>query len=278
MRRFQFAQRVPGGRPLRILWWDVCRTLTCAALRLLYRFRVRGLEHVPRRGPVLFISNHQSYLDPAIDSSIARDRQFTAIARESLFRFKPFGWLIRSIGAVPVAGDGNDAAAMRVALGELAAGRCILIYPEGTRSPDGRLQEFQRGILLLQRRAKVDVLPIGVDGGQDVWPRGRAAPLLRGRLAACAGPLITAARLAELGPDEALELLESEVDRLRLEARAMIRASSGGRWPLPGPGDEPRVPRAIPESDARRARRARAAAASPGEAPATADDRGSGSA
>lgn len=245
MRLLQFARRVPGGHPLRILWWDVARTVTNLLLRILYRLRVEGVEHVPERGPVLFVSNHQSFCDPSINAWVAKDRQFTAIARESLFRFKPFGLLIRSIGAISVSGDGGDAATMKIALSELAAGRCILIYPEGTRSSDGAMQEFQRGVLLLQRRAKVDVVPVGIDGASDVWPRGVARPRLRGRMAACAGPVIPATTLAGLGADAAMELLEAEIDRLRLKARAGIRERSGGRWPLPGPGDAPRTPRVI---------------------------------
>jgi 1-acyl-sn-glycerol-3-phosphate acyltransferase len=245
VRRFQFARRVPGGARWRILWWDVVRTVVTIGLRLFYGFRVRGLEHVPTSGPIVFVSNHQSYLDPAINSEIAKDRQFTAIARETLFRFKPFAWLIRSIGALSVSGEGSDAATMKIALAELAAGRCILIYPEGHRSPDGAMLEFQRGVLLLQRRAKVDIVPIGIDGATDAWPRGAKRPLLRGRIAAFVGPVIPAAKLAELSSDEAIELLESEVDRLRMEARAFLRASSNGRWPLPGPGDSPRTPRVV---------------------------------
>jgi 1-acyl-sn-glycerol-3-phosphate acyltransferase len=242
---FEFARRVPGGKRWRVLWWDVARLVTTTFLRLFYRFRAEGLEHVPASGPVLFVSNHQSYFDPAINSQIAKDRQFTAIARESLFKFKPFAWLIRSIGAISVAGEASDAATMRIALGELAAGRCILIYPEGTRSPDGTLQEFQRGVVLLLRRAKVSVVPVGIDGGADVWPRGRSRPFFRGRLAVCAGPAIAADRLADLGPDQTLELLEAEIDRLRLRARSMIRERSGSAWPKPGPGDAPRTPRVI---------------------------------
>jgi 1-acyl-sn-glycerol-3-phosphate acyltransferase len=242
VKRFEFARRVPGRSVTRILWWDVSRWVFTTALRLVYGLRVRGLEHIPERGPVLFVSNHQSYFDPVINGAIVKDRQYTAIARESLFRFKPFAWLIRSYGALAVAGEASDTAAIKIALGELAAGRCILIYPEGTRSPDGALREFQRGVLLLQRRAKVDVVPIGIDGACDSWPRASKRPLWTGRIAAEAGPVIPAAQLAAMSADEAMELLSSECDRLRHSVRQSMRERTGGRWPLPGPGDQLRVP------------------------------------
>ncbi len=269
MKRFEFARRVPGRSPLRILWWDVSRWFFGAALRVVYGMRVAGVERIPERGPVLFVSNHQSFFDPVINGAIVKDRQYTAIARESLFRFKPFAWLIRSYGALSVAGDGGDAAAMKIALSELAAGRCILIYPEGTRSPDGALRAFQRGVLLLQRRAKVDVVPIGIDGACDAWPRSEKRPFFRGRIAAEAGPVITAARLAALSADEAMELLVSEVERLRRSARESVRARSRGRWPLPGPGDDAADVRALA-----RAPKAEASSRSPaGDAGTVAESR-----
>lgn len=250
MKRLQWSRRVPGRSALRILWWDFSRFVSASTLRLLYGLRVRGLEHVPTHGPVLFVSNHQSFFDPVINGAVVKDRQYTAIARESLFRFAPFAWLIRSYGALAVAGEASDTAAIKIALSELAAGRCILIYPEGKRSPEGGLCDFQRGVLLLQRRAKVDVLPIGIDGACDAWPRASKRPLLRGRIAAEAGPVIPAATLAKLSADEAMALLSAEVDRLRLRARASIRERSRGRWPLPGPGDRPyaTTPRVEPEA------------------------------
>lgn len=236
---------------VRILWWDISRWISGMTLRILYGMRVRGVEHIPASGPVLFVSNHQSFFDPIINGAVVKDRQYTAIARESLFRFKPFAWLIRSYGALSVAGEASDTAAIKIALGELAAGRCILIYPEGTRSPDAAMREFQRGVLLLQRRAKVDVVPIGIDGASDTWPRHSKRPVLRGRIAVEAGPVIPAATLAALSADEAMDFLTREVDRLRLAARRAIRERTRGRWPSVGPGDEPAAPRSAPPAPAR---------------------------
>jgi 1-acyl-sn-glycerol-3-phosphate acyltransferase len=215
----------------KILWWDFARVCVQAFLWSFYRLRVVGRENVPRQGPILTISNHQSFLDPPINGVALADRQCAPIARESLFRFKPFAWLIRSFGALPISGAGGEAAALKVALRELAEGRTVLIYPEGTRSLDGAVQPFERGVLLLQRRSKADVLPMAIEGANDVWPPTRSFPRLRGRIEVRVGQVIPAAQLAECSSDEAIALLERRVESLRLEARAAIRARTRGRWP-----------------------------------------------
>lgn len=233
------ARRVPGRRPVETLWWDLGCWLTEVYLRLAHRFRVVGRERIPETGPLIFISNHQSYLDPMIVGCAVRRRQFTAIAQEGLFRFRPFGWLLRSYGTIAISRGAGDAGAMRAALAELAAGRCVLVYPEGTRSSDGAMQPFRRGVLLLQRKAGVPIVPLGLDGASEVWPRGRSRPRLGGRTRVEVGDPIAAERLAATDPVAALALLEREVDRLRLRARSALRAETGGRFPPPGPGDRP---------------------------------------
>jgi 1-acyl-sn-glycerol-3-phosphate acyltransferase len=231
--------RVAGRGPLATLWWDLGRWIIEIYLRLAYRYRVAGRERIPPTGPIIFISNHQSYLDPVIVGCAVRGRQFTAIAQEGLFRFPPFGWLLRSYGTIAISRGTGDVGAMRAALAELAAGRCVLVFPEGTRSSDGGMQPFRRGVLLLQRRAGVPIVPLGLDGASEAWPRGRRCPRLGGRVRVEVGEPIDAARLAALDPVSALALLESEVDRLRLRARSALRAESGGAFPPAGPGDRP---------------------------------------
>ncbi len=200
---------------------------------LVWRLRVIGREHVPPTGPVLFVSNHQSYLDPIINGIAVRDRQLTAIARESLFRFRPFAWLMYSIGAIAIREDSGDSGALKAAISELAAGRCILIYPEGSRTETGRIEEFKKGFLLLVRKAKVPVLPMAVEGAFDVWPRGKSRPMLGGRLGVKVCPAIPYDVLMADGPDAALAMLRSAIEAAQAELRAEMLHRSGGRWPKP---------------------------------------------
>jgi len=239
VRRLQFGQRVPGRPVLQVLWYDLGEMLSRLVLRVLYRFRIEGEELVPQSGPALYVSNHQSFLDPVINGCAVVDRQLTAIAREGLFRFPPLAWMMRSYGVISIKEDGHDATAIRAALAELAAGRCVLIYPEGSRSHDATVLPFQRGISLLIRRAKVPVVPMAIEGACDVWPRSRRLPGLRGRLAVKVGTPIAADDLLAGGPDAAIERLRHEIDDLRLQLRERIRRESGGRWPSAGPADHP---------------------------------------
>ena len=232
--RLDFRRRVPGRSRLQVVWFDVCEKFCRWSLRLLYRFHIDGEERVPRSGATLFVSNHQSFLDPIINGCPMVDRQLTAIARESLFRFPPLAWLMRAYGAIPIKDDSGDAGAMKAALQELAAGRCVLNYPEGSRSDDGSIGEFTRGAGLLMRRARVQVVPMALEGATDVWPPSRTIPSLRGRLGRKVGEAIPPAELLKDGAEAALERVRAEVVRLRDELRAEMLRRSRGRWPRAG--------------------------------------------
>ena len=237
--RFRLGDRAPGRSVFTLWWWDLSSLLCELCFRLIYRIKVRGGSNVPDSGPLILISNHQSYFDPIINSTAASKRPYTAIAGSHLTRFKPFGWLLKSYGTVFVSASAGDKGPLKAAISELKKGRVVLVYPEGTRSPDGFVCEFQKGLLLLLRRAPVPVVPLGLDGAQEIWPRGRSLPRLRGRVAVVAGRPIPPEELLELEPDQLLGRLRKEIDTLRLEARTILRDRSGGRWPPPGPNDEP---------------------------------------
>jgi len=134
-------------------------------------WQVRGRENVPAFGPLIVAPNHTSYLDPPVAGS-ALDRQLFFMAKVELFGVPFLGWLIRQYGAFPVRRGVADRAAMRHAERLLRAGHGVLVFPEGTRSPDGRLTPGELGIAMLAMRTGAPVLPIGVDGTDRVMPRG----------------------------------------------------------------------------------------------------------
>ena len=222
--RFDYARRVPGRGILRAVWWDFGAFLCWSWLKLAYRLRRIHRERVPATGAILVISNHQSYLDPMVNGVTVWDRQFTALARDSLF-VGPFGWILRSVSARPIKRAGGDLEAMKCALAELEAGRTVILYPEGTRSPDGNMLEFKRGVLLLLKRAKPTVLPMGVDGTFEAWPRGRTLPRLRGNVVCVCGEPISGEELAKLDGAEALVAMHAAVSKAHDEAR---RIRAGG--------------------------------------------------
>lgn len=229
----------PGRKPALsslVYWffWFVCLLV----LTLVYRLRRFGMERMPRSGAVLVVANHQSHLDPPVVGMLATRRQMHFVARMGLFKFKPFGRLIAALNSVPIREEEGDIAAIREVLARLAQGHAVLIFPEGSRSPDGALHGFKGGAALLLKRSKCPVLPVAVEGAFDAFPRHRKFPRLLGqRVAVMAGDPIPHDELLKDGPGAGLERLRREIDAMRLELRSRLRAASNGRVPKPGPGD-----------------------------------------
>lgn len=209
-------------------------------MRIVFRVRWIGCDSVPTTGPLLIIANHQSYLDPPLISTGITRRNIDFIARAGLFRNRLFGWLIGTLNSIPITEQGGDTAAMKEALRRLADGKAVLLFPEGSRTHDGAMTPFKRGVAVLVKRAMCPVLPAAIEGAYDAWPRGRAAPRLLGyRVAVRYGDPIPHADLMADGPDAALRRLEREIDTMRLGLRAELRERTNGRLPAPGPADRP---------------------------------------
>lgn len=233
---FQASRRAPGRSRLAVLWWDGWRFFMEKVVAIGFGLRIHGRERIPRTGPVLYLSNHQSFLDPILNAAVARDRPFRPFARESLLR-GPLGWILRSLGGMPVSGTGSDKSVMRAALKELAEGRGVLIYPEGSRSPDGAIHPFKSGIGLLLKRSDAIIIPVGMDGSFDAWPRQRSTPRWRRPIELEVGEPIDRDELLADGIPAALLRLEECVDELRRRCRHRLRERFGSEYPAPGPGD-----------------------------------------
>ena len=135
-----------------------------------FRWRVFNAENVPVRGGVILASNHASFLDPPlVGSGLKRDINY--LARESLFRFPGIGALLRSWNAVPVDRDGGGARGLKAILDRLLAGGAIILFPEGTRTRDGKLQPARSGIGLTVIKSTAPVVPVRVFGTFDAYGR-----------------------------------------------------------------------------------------------------------
>jgi 1-acyl-sn-glycerol-3-phosphate acyltransferase len=149
---------------------------TAAGLTLGWSLRTKGRHHVPLAGPALLIANHQSFLDPIL-VGLATRRHLSYLARKSLFRHLGLAWLIRMLNAVPIDQDGVGKEGIRTILQELDRGRAVVVFPEGTRTPDGSMHELRPGIHLLIKRARAPIVPIGIAGAFDAWPYSQAFPI-----------------------------------------------------------------------------------------------------
>jgi 1-acyl-sn-glycerol-3-phosphate acyltransferase len=180
--------------------WAFCKAL--------FRFRYSGRRNVPASGPLLVVSNHQSHLDPVL-IGVACPRQVGALARASLFHW-PLGWMIRSLGAVPVERGGGALAGVKAILGVLRAGEGVIVFPEGTRSVDGKLQPFQPGFCALARRSGATIVPTAIEGAFEALPRGAVVPRPH-EISLAFGPPITPNDVAQLSDEELVQLAESRI-------------------------------------------------------------------
>jgi 1-acyl-sn-glycerol-3-phosphate acyltransferase len=161
--------------PARSRFYDVAKPIAFAVMRTLFRLEGHGMQHVPAAGPVLLVSNHSSVLDPPLIGGVA-PRPLTFLAKAELFGVPLFGRIISALNARPVRREGADAGALRVALRALERGAALLVFPEGTRGPEGRLREPKAGAALLAVMSGAPVVPVLVRGSGRAWPRGRRLP------------------------------------------------------------------------------------------------------
>jgi 1-acyl-sn-glycerol-3-phosphate acyltransferase len=155
--------------------YAILKPLAVGIMRLLFRLEAHGTEHVPRRGPVLLVANHSSFLDPPLVGGAA-PRPLSFMAKAELFRVPLLGGLIRRLNARPVRREGADAGALRTALRILQDGGLLLMFPEGTRGPEGSLRPAKPGAAMLAVLSGAPVVPVFIRGSGRAWPRGRRLP------------------------------------------------------------------------------------------------------
>jgi 1-acyl-sn-glycerol-3-phosphate acyltransferase len=166
-----YLQTAPPMKPLYRLGWLGFRAL----YTVYFRFKAYNPERVPLSGPLILASNHTSYLDPPlVGSGIRRDINY--LARESLFRFPVVGWVLKNWHSVPVDREGGGAAGLRAILDRLLAGGAIILFPEGTRSRDGKLQAARSGIGLTVIKSNAPVVPVRVFGTFEAFGRNHKLP------------------------------------------------------------------------------------------------------
>jgi 1-acyl-sn-glycerol-3-phosphate acyltransferase len=146
-----------------------------ALFKLYFRWRVYNAERVPLEGGVILASNHASFLDPPLVGSGVR-RGINYLARENLFRFPVMGWVLRQWQVVPVDRDGGGAAGLRAILDRLLLGGAIILFPEGTRTRDGKLQPARSGIGLTVIKSTAPVVPVRVFGTFEAYGRHLRLP------------------------------------------------------------------------------------------------------
>ncbi|MFW6199100.1 MAG: lysophospholipid acyltransferase family protein [Gemmatimonadota bacterium] len=152
-------------------WYAFFKAVLRTFARTVSRVEVEGAENVPAEGPFILAPNHQSVLDPIyIQSAIRRNDVFT-MTKSTQFGSAFFRWVLPRINALPARRYKVDPQVVRASLRHLDAGHGVCVYPEGERTWDGRIGRLRRGTLRLILKAGVPVVPCGIQGSFDVWPR-----------------------------------------------------------------------------------------------------------
>ena len=158
---------VPGDA---VAYWVLKAVLT-PVLRLGYRLRVSGREHVPARGPVILAANHRSFLD-SVFLPLVVPRRVTFVAKAEYFDDPKTAWFFRACGQIPIRRGGGDASERALASAQqvLARGGAFAIYPEGTRTRDGLLHRGHTGVARLALRTSAPLVPVGLVGTDECQP------------------------------------------------------------------------------------------------------------
>ncbi|WP_437194152.1 lysophospholipid acyltransferase family protein [Planctomicrobium sp. SH527] len=164
---------------VRNLLWRVIQIAFQMFFIIWFRYRVKGLERLPKGGALLLV-NHQSFIDPLV-VAVGMKRPVSYLARHDLFHIPVIGWILKNTYVIPIRRESAGTESIRLAVERLKQGYFVGLFPEGTRSRDGELQEIKPGFLSIVRRAQVPVVPIAIAGAIKALPRGakwvRPAPV-----------------------------------------------------------------------------------------------------
>lgn len=197
-------------------WYFFWKVALMGICKLAFGLRFEGREHEPRRAPFIVAANHASILDPPIVGMGLR-HQSAYMAKQELFSVPILGPWLRSIGSFPVRRGTPDRRAIRQSLQILEQGGVLVIFPEGTRSPDGRLREPEAGAAMIALRTGLPVMPAAVINSHRILPKGAKWPAFR-RVTVRFGPPMPVpkveGRLDHATMDEWGQRIIREIERL----------------------------------------------------------------
>ena len=169
-------------------WYLLGYSLSKAIAKTFFNYRVIGAENMIEEGPCIIAANHCSYLDPPL-VGVACKRAIHYLARKSLLDVPILGPILPELNVIPVDQKNADRSALMGAIRVVKNGGAVLIFPEGSRSPDGQLQPPQPGIGMIAAKTGAPIVPVRITGSYEAFPRGRVLPR-RAKVTATVGPPI----------------------------------------------------------------------------------------
>lgn len=207
-------------RLIKVIWQSIIRVSSAVATALLWRVRIYGRKNIPKKGAALILCNHQSYMDPFLAQSYIL-RNFYFIARETLYDHKIVGPLLNSLFTIPIKQGEADIAAMRKIITKLKSDSIVCLFPEGSRTFDGRITDVKPGFALLSRKGNAPVIPAVIDGAFECWPRSQKYPK-SGKVAVMFGEVITPEQARDFGDREFAKVLTKKLRQMQTELRIKL--------------------------------------------------------
>ena len=184
----------------------------------MYRIRAFGKENVPKDGPMLLLCNHQSYFDPIL-CQIPLTRSVYGVARDSLYYNKVLAFFLHHVNTIPIRRGRADIASMRRIMSKLKDGWGVFLFPEATRTYDGKIIDVKPGFSLLSRKTGAKVIPVVIDGAYECWPRDKKLPSLTGRIAVIYGDPIEPEDIKGLSDKEFARIITGRLRALQSKCR-----------------------------------------------------------
>lgn len=153
------------------LAYRVCRFIVTWFIRLFTRMRIEGREHVPASGAFVLAPVHRSYVDTPIAACVTA-RRMRFMGKDSLWKYRWFGWVAYMLGAFPVRRGTVDREAYRRSMAVLDSGEPLVLFPEGERKSGPVVQPLFDGAVYLALKTGVPIIPVGIGGSERVMPKG----------------------------------------------------------------------------------------------------------
>ncbi|MEX1045061.1 MAG: lysophospholipid acyltransferase family protein [Chthoniobacterales bacterium] len=200
-------------------WYLLGYSLSKALAKTFFHYRVVGAENMIEEGPCIIAANHCSNLDPPL-VGVACQRAIHYLAKKSLLDWPVLGPIFPELNVIPVDQKNADRSALMGAIRVVKNGGAVLIFPEGSRSPDGKLQPAQPGLGMIAAKTGAPVVPVRVSGSFEAFPRGRHWPCMYSIEVAIGAPLHFSPDGGRNGYQEASEAVLKAVAALPAEVRA----------------------------------------------------------
>jgi 1-acyl-sn-glycerol-3-phosphate acyltransferase len=206
------------GETIKDGWRRFARLLCRIFCEGFFRMRYTGLENIPAQGAFVLASNHQSYLDPML-CGIGIKPVLCFMARDTLFNSIIFGPLLRSVDAIPVKRGQADISSIRAIIEKLKKGKGVCLFPESTRTTDGKIAPFKGGFTLLCRRGNAPLIPVLLDGAFECWPRDRKLFKPWSEIFVCYGKAIASEEISTMDDEKFAAFLTERLRTMQSEIR-----------------------------------------------------------